>query len=122
IRHWLGRAPGKSIELHTYLTKSAEYTPTQAQNLIHLFNGVRKERLSSPDTYELLIETLNHAKLPARELARWHLVRLVPGGDKIKYDAAAPETARQQTIAEWRKLVPPGECPPTPPPPKDNAA
>jgi hypothetical protein len=118
IRHWLGRGPGKSIELNVYLTKAADYTPTQAKNLIHLFYGVTKERLRHPETYELLIEALNHTKMPARELARWHLVRLVPEGASIKYDAAAPEAERLQAIAEWRRLVPPGELPP---PPKKKA-
>jgi hypothetical protein len=56
--------------------------------------------------------------MPARELARWHLVRLVPEGASIKYDAAAPEAERLQAIAEWRRLVPPGELPP---PPKKKA-
>ena len=122
VRHWLGRAPGQSIELHNYLTKSADYTPTQSRNLINLFNLITKERLRQPDTYSLLLDTLNHAKMPARELARWHLVRLVPGGDKIQYDAGAPDAARQQAIAQWRKLVPAGELPPPPPPPKKNPA
>jgi hypothetical protein len=49
-----------------------------------------------------------------RELARWHLVRLVHGGNKIAYDAAAPEPQRVQAIAEWRRLVPEGELPMVP--------
>lgn len=114
IRHWLGRAPGKSIELNTYLTKSADYTPTQSKNLIHLFNGISKERMRQPATYELLIEALNHTKMAGRELAHWHLIRLVPDGKSIKYDAAAPEAERMNAIAEWHRLVPPGELPPPP--------
>lgn len=114
IRHYLGRQPGKSIEFFNYLTKSEMYTPTQAKNLIHLFNGVEKEKLRQPETYELLIDSLNHPKMAGRELARWHLVRLVPDGKSIAYDAAAPEAERTQSIAAWRKLVPPGELPPPP--------
>ena len=114
IRHYIGRAPGKSIELFNYLTKSEKYTPTQAKNLIHLFNGIQKDRLRQPDTYEMLIDALNHPKLAGRELARWHLVRLVPDGKSITYDAAAPEAERTRAIEAWRKLVPPGELPPPP--------
>jgi hypothetical protein len=114
IRHYLGRAPGKSIELFNYLTKSENYTPTQAKNLIHLFNGIQKDRLRQPDTYEMLIDALNHPKMAGRELARWHLVRLVPDGKSITYDAAAPEAERTRAVEAWRKLVPPGELPPPP--------
>jgi hypothetical protein len=114
IRHWLGRAPGKSIEMHKHLTTTSGYTPTQAKNLIHLFNGIERDKLRQPETFDLLIQALNHAKMPARELARWHLVRLVPDGKDIQYDAAAPEPARLQAIEAWRRLIPEGQLPPLP--------
>ena len=114
IRHWLGRAPGQSILLHQHLTKNEGYTPTQAKNLLYLFNGIEESKLRQPETYDILIQTLNHAKMPARELARWHLVRLVPNGKSVKYDAAAAEAIRLQAIAEWRRLVPEGKLPSPP--------
>ena len=110
MRHWLGRATGQSIRLHAYLQKDG-YTPIQAKNLIHLFNGIEKEKHRQPETYDLLIEALNHAKLPARELARWHLVRMAPAGKTIAYDAAAPEAARLDAMAAWRRLIPEGTVP-----------
>lgn len=114
IRHWLGRAPGQSIRLFNHLTKNEGYTPTQAKNLLHLFNGIEEDKLRQPETFDLLIGALNHPKMPARELARWHLVRLVPEGKAIAYDAAAAEPMRLRAIAEWRRLIPEGELPAPP--------
>jgi hypothetical protein len=114
VRHWLGEAPGQSIRMYNYLTKSEGYTPTQAKNLLYLCNGLEEDKLRQPATYDLLILGLNAPKMPTRELAHWHLVRLVPGGKEIVYDAAAPEAARLQSSAAWRRLVPEGELPAPP--------
>jgi hypothetical protein len=114
IRHWVGREAGQSVRLYEHLTKNENYTPVQAKNLLHLFNGIEKEKLRRPDTYDLLIHALNHSKMPARELARWHLIRLVPDGKSIAYDAAGAEEQRLEAIAAWRRLIPEGELPPLP--------
>lgn len=114
LRHWLGRAPGHCIAMHAHLTTKEGYTPTQAKNLIYLLKGIEEDRRQQPETFDLLIGALNHAKLPARELARWHLVRLAPAGRDIPYDAAAAEPMRLQAIAAWRRLIPEGELPPPP--------
>ena len=112
IRHWLGREPGQSIRFFEHLTKAEKYTPIQAKNLIHLFNGIEAEKRRQPGTYDLLIQALDHGKMPARELAHWHLVRLAPDGKSIAYDAAGTEAQRQEAIAAWRRLIPEGELPP----------
>jgi hypothetical protein len=114
IRHWLGREPGQSIRLYHYLTKNENNTPTQAKNILHLLNGIAVEKRRQPQTYDLLILALNHSKLLARELAHWHLVRLVPEGKSIEYDAAGTEMQRQEAIAAWRRLIPEGELPQVP--------
>jgi hypothetical protein len=114
LRHWLGRAPGQSIKLYNCLTKERGYTPIQAKSLIHLLNGIEAAKRTEPSTYEILIHGLNHSKVPMRELARWHLVRLVPDGKVIVYDAGADEAQRQRAIQEWRRLIPEGELPPAP--------
>jgi hypothetical protein len=118
VRHWLGEASGQSIRMYQHLVKNDGYTPTQAKNLLYLFNGLEEAKLRQPETYELLISGLNALKMPTRELAHWHLVRLVPGGNEIAYDAAAPEANRLQALAAWRRLVPEGELPA--PPKKKN--
>ena len=110
-RHWLGRAPGQSIALYKHLTTAEGYTPVQAKSFLHLCNGIDQARRQQPTTYELLIAGLNHSKMPMRELAHWHLVRLAPDGKSIPYDAAAPEAQRMQAIEAWRRLIPEGEVP-----------
>ena len=100
--------------MYEHLVKNEGYTATQAKNLLYLFNGLEEEKLRQPPTYELLILGLNSPRMPTRELAHWHLVRLVAGGNEIAYDAAAPEAMRLQAIAAWRRLVPEGELPAPP--------
>ena len=114
LRHWLGRSPGQSVRLYQFLTKTDGYNPTQAKNLLYLINGIEDEKLKQAETFDVLSHALNHSKMPVRELARWHLVRLVPDGKSIAYDAAAPEDQRLQAIAQWRRLVPEGKLPPPP--------
>ena len=92
LRHWLGREPGQSIKLYGLLTKGEGYTPVQAKSFLHLCYGIDQARRNQPTTYELLIGALNHSKMPMRELAHWHLVRLAPAGKSIPYDAAAAES------------------------------
>jgi hypothetical protein len=58
-----------------------------------------------------LINYLDHSKLAVRQLALWHLVRLVPEGKAIGYDPAAPAAVRQKAIKEWRQLIPEGKLP-----------
>ena len=88
--------------------------------MIYLLKGIEDQKLKQPETYDLLIQALNHSKMPVRELARWHLVRLVPDGKSIAFDAAADEAQRLQAIAQWRRLIPEGQLPP--PPPKRKAS
>jgi hypothetical protein len=111
LRQWLGREQGQSIRLYDILTKEKGLKPIQAKNALHLLHGFEEEMLQRPATFDLLIQGLNHDKLPARELARWHLVRLVPAGKLINYDAAASEAQRLKAIAEWRRLIPEGQLP-----------
>lgn len=119
VRHWLGRAPGQTVALYKHLIMQEKYTPAQAKTLLYLLYGIESEKIKQPHTYDVLIGALNHSKVPVRELARWHLVRLVPDGKSIVYDAGAAEGQRLQAIAEWRRLIPEGELPP---PPKKKAS
>jgi hypothetical protein len=113
LRHWLGRDAGQTTKLFKELTVGQKYTLPQARNIIQLLLGFREEDRFNPDTYELLIVYLEHSKLAIRELAHWHLMRMVPEGKEIAYDAAATEIERQKGIAAWRKLIPPGKLPQT---------
>jgi uncharacterized protein (TIGR03000 family) len=114
LRNWLGRGPGQIKALMAELRKDGKYNEAQAKTYLQLLFGFDDEERMRADTYEVLIDLLRHSKLPVRELARWHLVRLVPAGKDIVYDAAAPEAERQRGYEQWRALVPPGKLPPAP--------
>jgi hypothetical protein len=62
-------------------------------------------------TYETLIDYLLHDKLAIRQLAKWHLERLVPAGRDIAYDPAGSGEARHPAYDQWKKLVPNGKLP-----------
>jgi hypothetical protein len=111
LRHWLGRSADHPARWYRLLTKEHQYTPTQAKNFLYLCNGVEEDKRRQAGTYDLLILALNHSKLPIRELAHWHLVRLAPDGNAIAYDAAAPEAQRLKAVEEWRQLIPEGTLP-----------
>jgi hypothetical protein len=63
------------------------------------------EDLARRETYEALLGYLGHDRLPIRELARWHLERLVPGGNKIGFNAAGTAEQRAAAVQEWKKRV-----------------
>jgi hypothetical protein len=113
LRCWLGREPGQTAKLLAGF-QNAGLTKTQSENVLHLLYGFTAEERRQPGTYDLLIETLQSKRPAMRELAHWHLVRLVPAGKSIAYDAQASEAQRQRSYEEWRKLIPPGKLPPAP--------
>lgn len=114
LRHWLGREPGQVQKLYTMFTTEKHLTEVQARSALQLLIGFDHDERDRPETYEMLIQYLRHSKQPVRELAHWHLVRLVPEGRKIPYDAAAPEADRLRAYERWLALVPTGELPPVP--------
>jgi hypothetical protein len=84
----------------------------QAETGLKLLQGVGEKDLGRPETYQTLIDSLQHDKLAVRELAAWQLYRLVPQGKSIPYDAAGTEEQRGRSQAAWRRLIPPGQVPP----------
>src|SRR5262249_28586380 len=98
--------------LYKTLTDHGKLTPNQAKIVIQLLFGFDDDQQEQPATYELLIGYLQHGALPIRELARWHLVRLVPEGQKFGYDAGAAEEQRKEAAAKWQALIPEGKLPP----------
>ena len=53
--------------------------------ILQLLFGFSPEDLTQPETYEVLIDYLAHEKPAIRNLAAWHLVRLVPQGKSIAF-------------------------------------
>ncbi|MBL8794940.1 MAG: hypothetical protein JNM56_13610 [Planctomycetia bacterium] len=114
LRHWIGRGPGQDLKLYNALTQEKKYSPAQAEIVLRLLHSFGEADLGRPETYEALIAYLKHDRVSIRELARWHLIRLVPAGKAIKYDAAGTPKDRDAAYAEWKKLVPEGELPKKP--------
>jgi hypothetical protein len=112
LRHWLGRCRGQDPQLFEVLTKEKGYSPAKAQIVLHLLHSMGEAQLGRPETYETLIDYLMHDKVPIRELAHWHLVRLVPLGGIITYDAGDSAEKRQQAFDRWKRLIPDGQLPP----------
>jgi hypothetical protein len=113
LRHWSARGAGQDQKLAAALVKEG-YRPGQAAIVLQLLHTFAPPDLARPETYETLIDYLNHEKLSVRELASWHLTRLVPQGRTIGFDAAAPAEQRGRAVAAWRRLIPAGQLPPPP--------
>jgi hypothetical protein len=114
LRHWLGRADHHDEALYEYVRKlpNDQFSEADAKMLLQLLYGLNEEERSLPEVYTALIASLRHQDLPIRELARWHLYRLVPAGKDIPYDAAASPELREKAAKQWKALIPPGELPP----------
>lgn len=111
LRHWIGQGPGQDQILYNGLIKVANYTPVHAETVLQLLHSFGEADLASPETYQTLIDYLDHQHLAIRELAYWHLSRLVPAGREIAYSPLDSKQAREAAIQKWRKLVPTGKLP-----------
>lgn len=79
---------------------------------MRLLHSISEEDASRPETYAMLIRSLDHDNLVIRDLAFWHLALLVPDGAKtIPYDPTADAEKRQQACVRWKQLVPDGRLP-----------
>jgi hypothetical protein len=111
LRHWIGRGPGKDQILYKRLIENANFKPRQAEAVLQLLHSFGEEDLARPETYQALIDFMDHDLLAIRGLAYWHLYRLVPAGRELGYDPLGTKEERDEAINKWRKLVPPGTVP-----------
>jgi hypothetical protein len=114
LRNWIGRGPGQDQKLYQRLIDQAKFSPQEAAGVLDLLHSFGEEDLSHPETYHVLINYLGSDRVPLRELAYWHLQRLVPAGRKFGYEPLAPKDKRDAAVKEWRQLIPPGQMPPKP--------
>jgi hypothetical protein len=110
LRNWIGAQPDRDPRLYRVFTEVQGYTPGEAATVMELLHSPFV--VEQPETYETLIEYLNHKKLAVRELARWQLYHLAPVGRDIKYDAAGTPEERAKAAREWKELIPTGQLPP----------
>jgi hypothetical protein len=116
LRHWIGRCPGQDQILYQRLLEKGKFTPVQAETIMDLLHSFGDDDLARPETYQTLIDYLDHDQLAIRGLAYWHLHRLVPAGKEFGYNPNSSKEERDQAIAKWRKLVPVGTVPAKPKP------
>jgi hypothetical protein len=115
LRHWMARNREQDAELYRMLIERRAYPKEKAAILMRLLHDVSEADASKPETYETLIDYLNHENLSIRELAFWHLAHLVPeGANTIPYDATSDPDKRQAAVQEWKKLRAAGKIPPKP--------
>jgi hypothetical protein len=112
LRHWIGRGPGQDARLLHFLVQSKDYSENQAAIVLQLLHSLGEHELAQPATYETLIDYLLLNKLAIRQLAKWHLYRLVPASRDIAYDPAGSREERQRAYDQWKKLIPDGKLPP----------
>ena len=112
LRHWIGRGPGQDQKLVVFLQEHMKYSPVHAGSILQLLHSYGADDLKRPETYETLIAYLRHPRSSVRQLAIWHLRRLVPAGKAISCDPMGSAEALEQSQAAWKKLVPPGQLPP----------
>jgi hypothetical protein len=112
LRHWIGRGPGQDQLLYKRLVEVAKCSPVEAEDILQLLHSFSPEEVNRPETYEMLIDHLDHNRLAVRGLANWHLVRLVPAGKEFGYNPMGSKEERKAAIDKWRKLIPPGQLPP----------
>jgi hypothetical protein len=111
LRHWVGRGPGQDMKLYNGLVEKGKYKPIDAEAFVQLLHGFSEADLRRPETYETLIDYLDHPRLALRGVAYWHLSRLVPAGREFAYNPGDEKEQRQKAVAKWRQLIPRGQLP-----------
>jgi hypothetical protein len=112
LNHWIGRGPGRDRQLYNYLIKEGEYSPTHAAIVLDLLHSFSEADLARKETFETLIQALDHPRPAIRELARFHLDRSVPDAKSLGFDALASEADRAAAIKKWQQLLDDGRLPP----------
>jgi hypothetical protein len=112
LRAWIGRGPGQDRKLYDFLQEKEKFSKTHATIALQLLHSRSDADLEKPETYEVLIAYLRHDRPAIRELAAWHLQRLVPAGKDIAYDPTGSREELDRAYKAWKKLVPDGQLPP----------
>lgn len=117
LQDWLRRNGPLRNVLVRQLQQRFSYPAAVAGQLVRLVATIPEEDRQKPETYQELIELLDHDNQVLRHLAFWHLYqglreRRPAGADKIPYDPLADRKERQEAVKAWKKLVPAGTVPP----------
>lgn len=110
LRHQAGRGTQTDLAIYKALLDD-KFAPGQAQITMELLHGFTPQQ-ARPETYEALVNYLQHQQPAIRELAAANLYALVPEGKNIAYDASASSEERARAQAAWHKLMPGGKLSP----------
>jgi hypothetical protein len=113
LRHYIGLNRDNGLQLYQTLLKK-KYTPKQANVVMGLLHTLSDRDRDRPETYSRLIDYLRQDTPAIRELAHWHLIRLVPEGKKIPFDALGNADSLDRAFQAWKKLIPEGNLPKQP--------
>jgi hypothetical protein len=115
--HWLGRNPGQDDKMYNVIKQTGilidrGYTQGEANIIMQLLHPLSDEEKNDKETYDLLIRYLMYNKLPIRELATYHLLRLYPKGREFHYDPARGTDDRAKAVEKWQQLLRDDKLPP----------
>jgi hypothetical protein len=105
VRHWLGRCACQDQIVYKRLLEKRGLKPAQAAGILQLLHSFGDEELAQPELYRMLVKFLDSEQLGIRGLAHWHLVRLVPAGEKIDYKPLDPQDKRDKAREQWKKMI-----------------
>ena len=96
-----GPAHGYAAELVHLLQEKRGYSKEKAALIVQLLPPLSREAMSTADTYQRLIDDLNHENLAVRDLAYWHLANRVREGAKkdVKIYRLKPNSKDRDVIA-----------------------
>jgi hypothetical protein len=115
LQHWRNLHKEHDAELTRIL--QSKFSKDKAVIIRRLLQGFTAEELQKPETYQTLLDYLNHESLVIRELALYHLTLLLPeDAKKAGFDPAADAEKRRPALEAWKQLLPPGKVPPRPAP------
>jgi hypothetical protein len=103
LRAWIGDRAGRDAVLYQVLRENLTLPEAQADTVMQLLHS--PFAADQPETFTTLLAYLKHDRIAIRELARWHLERLLPKGRDIPFDAAAPAEERDKAWQAWKALI-----------------
>lgn len=112
FRHWLSRSSAHDLQLYDYLVRQS-YSEAEARIILQLLLGFSNDDLRLPETYQVLLDYLIHEKPLVRNLAAWHLIRLIPDARRFPYKPDGSREDALRTQEQWRKLLPLDSLPPS---------
>jgi hypothetical protein len=105
LQSWIASSRDAEYKLFALLQKNYSYKLAQASMIMDLLHTTAHSAnlRAQPETYKALIAQLDNDLLPIRELAAWHLYRLVPSA-MIPFPNTADRATCRKVKEEWGKL------------------